>query len=340
MSRAFPGCYHFELVNLGYGAYLGLYELYRQEFPDISDQAIAKMVSGLDVVLRPDDELRRLAERAVELGLAEDIKSARREEELIGALADTGGGDRWLADYREAKDPWFCFSYGNGLYHHHGSWSDDPSLPVAMIGSYAARLQAGEDIRRPQHAVLAERDRITDAHRALLPKESRGAFNAQLELARTVFPHIEDHNFYIDHWSQTVLWNKVREFGALLAGHAFLADPEDVFFLRHGEVRSALRGTATRVELWRRRGPSRPQLVAPHRRAPQTGFRGAPSVGSAPGAGPGTRRCDRAGHDHALGNHHRARAGVAPDIGRHRERHDTRDRGPSRSCRGTRASDP
>jgi hypothetical protein len=26
--------------------------------------------------------------------------------------------------------------------------------------------------------------------------------------ARTVFPHIEDHNFYIDHWSHTILWNE------------------------------------------------------------------------------------------------------------------------------------
>ncbi len=235
------GHYHFELVNLGYGAYLSLYELCRQEFPNISDQAVANMVSGLDVVaLRPDDELRRLAERAVELGVAEEIRSARGEEELISALADTSGGDGWLADYGEAKYPWFCFSYGNGLYHHHRSWIDDPSLPIAMIGSYVARLQAGEDIRRPQHAVLAERDRITDEYRALLPTKSRRAFNGHLKLARTVFPHIEDHNFYIDHWSHTVLWNKVREFGTLLAGHAFLADPEDVFFLRHGEVRSAL----------------------------------------------------------------------------------------------------
>ena len=235
------GQYHFELVNLGYGAYLALYDLCRQSFPDISDQAIAKMVSGIDVVaLRPDDELRRLAKRAVELGLTEKIKSARSEEELISSLADTDVGDRWLAEYREAKDPWFCFSYGNGFYHHHRSWIDDPSLPIAMIGSYVTRLQAGQDIRRPQDAVLAERDRITDAHRALLPKQSRGAFDGQLNLARTVFPHIEDHNFYIDHWSHTVLWNKARQFGTLLAGHAFLADSEDVFFLRHGEVRSAL----------------------------------------------------------------------------------------------------
>ena len=32
----------------------------------------------------------------------------------------------------------------------------------------------------------------------------------------------------------------MREFGALLARHGFLADGEDVFFLRHDEVRSAL----------------------------------------------------------------------------------------------------
>jgi pyruvate, water dikinase len=235
------GHYHFELVNPGYGAYLALFEECRRSFPDISDQAIAKMVSGIDVVaLRPDDELRRLAERAVELGVAGTIESARGEEELISAPADTGAGDRWLSDYREAKDPWFFFSYGNGLYHHHRSWIDDPSLPIAMIGSYVARLQAGEDIRRPRDAVIAERDRITDAYRALLPKEPRRAFDGQLKLARTVFPHIEDHNFYIDLWFHTVLWNKVREFGTLLAGHAFLADPEDVFFLRHGQVRSAL----------------------------------------------------------------------------------------------------
>jgi pyruvate,water dikinase len=235
------GHYHFELVNLGYGAYLALYELCRQEFPGISDPAIAKMVSGIDVVaLRPDDELRRLANRAVELDLADEVRAAAGEEELVSALAGTDSGERWLADYRKAKDPWFCFSYGNGLYHHHRSWIDDPSLPIAMIGSYVACLQAGEDIRRPQDAVLAERDRITGEYRALLPQHSREAFDRQLALARKVFPHIEDHNFYIDHWAHTVLWNKVRMFGSLLCEHAFLAEPDDVFFLRHEEVRLAL----------------------------------------------------------------------------------------------------
>ena len=233
--------YHFELVNLGYGAYLVFYEVCRQAFPNISDQTIAKMVAGLDLVaLRPDDELRRLARLAVDLGLAAQVKRADGEEALRAALTGTEPGERWLEDFAQTKHPWFNFSHGNGLYHHHRSWIDDPTLPIAMIGSYIERLEAGEDISRPREQVVAERDRITDEHRAFLPEESREAFDEQLALARTVFPHIENHNFYIDHWYHTVFWNKVREFGALLARHGFLADQEDIFFLRHDEVRSAL----------------------------------------------------------------------------------------------------
>jgi len=233
--------YHFELMNLGYGAYLALYEFCRQAFPDISDRTIAKMVAGIDVLaLRPDDELKRLAARAVELGIASQVQTARGEQELRAALTGTAAGDSWLAEYQQAKDPWFYFSFGNGLYHHHRSWIDDPTLPLAMIGSYARRLQDGEQIRRPRDMVLAERDRITREHSALLDKRTREAFDRQISLARTVFPHIEDHNFCVDHRAHTVFWNKVREFGALLSAHAFLADPEDVFFLRHEEVRVAL----------------------------------------------------------------------------------------------------
>ena len=233
--------YHFELMNLGYGAYLALYELCHEAFPDISEMTIAKMVAGIDVVaLRPDDELKRLAVRAIELGVGTEVRSAHDETALTTVLAGTATGERWLTAYGDAKDPWFCFSYGNGLYHHHRSWIDDPTLPIAMIGSYVARLEAGEDIRRPRDAIVAQRDQVTGEYRALLTEQERHAFDRQLALARTVFPHIEDHNFYVDHWSHTVLWNKVREFGALLSDHRFLADPEDVFLLRHDEVRSAL----------------------------------------------------------------------------------------------------
>ena len=70
--------YHFEFLSLGYGAYFVFYEQCRQAFPEITDQTLAQMVSAIDVlVLRPDDELRRLARLAVELGVSEVVASGR-----------------------------------------------------------------------------------------------------------------------------------------------------------------------------------------------------------------------------------------------------------------------
>ena len=234
--------YHFELLNLGYGAYFLFYELCRDLFPGIDDKTLAKMVAGIDVlVLRPDEELKRLAGFALGLGIGDLVKRAASEAELRTTLSGGEAGELWLTDYEQTKDPWFYFSCGTGaFYHHHRSWIDDPTLPIAAIGSYIERLEAGEDISRPTAAILAERERITAGHRELLPEDQREAFDRSLELARTVFPYVENHAFYIDHRYLTIFWNKVREFGALLARHRFLADAEDIFLLRHDEVRSAL----------------------------------------------------------------------------------------------------
>ena len=233
--------YHFELLSLGYAAYLTFYEQCRQAFPDITDQTIARMVSGIDLlVFRPDEELKRLARMARELGVAEQVKAATSEDELRASVARTEVGKRWLDDFDATKDPWFYFSYGTGAYHHHRSWIDDTTLPIACIDGYIRALEAGADIDRPQAAVLAERERITDGHRSLLDDGTRHAFDESLKLARTVFPLIENHQFYIDHRFFTIFWNKVREFGALLVEGGFLPEQEDVFYLRHDELRQAL----------------------------------------------------------------------------------------------------
>ena len=55
-----------------------------------------------------------------------------------------------------------------------------------------------------------------------------------------VFPYVEEHKFLCDYWFLTRWWNKVREFGALLATHGYLEDAEDVFQLSRHEVQSAL----------------------------------------------------------------------------------------------------
>ena len=234
--------YHFEFLNLGYAAYLVFYELCKQSFPDIPDQTIASMVSGIDVVLfRPDSELGRLAGRALELGIADAVTASESERALKDTLAGTDAGKQWLSDWESVKEPWFYYSNGNGFYHHHRSWIDDPDVPLAHVRTYIERLQDGQDISRPVEEVRAERDRITGEYRALLTDpEARAAFDQNLGLARTVFPYVESHNFYVEHWYHTLFWNKVREFGSLLARHRFLDDAEDIFYLQRHEVSDAL----------------------------------------------------------------------------------------------------
>ena len=129
--------YHFEFLNLGYAAYLVFYELCKQSFPDIPDQTIAAMVSGIDVVLfRPDTELGRLAGRALELGIADAVRDADSEEGLRSAMAASAPGQEWLADWEAVKTPWFYYSNGNGFYHHHRSWIDDPDVPLAHLRNH------------------------------------------------------------------------------------------------------------------------------------------------------------------------------------------------------------
>jgi len=55
-----------------------------------------------------------------------------------------------------------------------------------------------------------------------------------------VFPYVEEHKFFCDYWFLTRWWNKIREFGALLAEHRFLEEAEDVFQLSRHEVNGAL----------------------------------------------------------------------------------------------------
>jgi pyruvate,water dikinase len=232
---------HFELLNLGYAAYAVLYGVLQRAFPGIGAEMVAKLVAGSDLlVLRPDAELQRLARLALDLGVAEAVKTTSDETELRGALSRTDAGVAWLADFDRTKRPWFHFSYGTGASSEHRSWIDDTTLPIAMIGSYVRHLEAGEDISTSNDELIAERERITAEHRRLLSEEARGEFDETLALARTVFPYVENHSFYIEHWYLTIFWNKVREFGDLLSRHGFLADTEDVFYLRHDEVRSAL----------------------------------------------------------------------------------------------------
>lgn len=232
--------YHFEFLNLGYAAYLDFFGFMKTQFPSIPDQSIAKMVQGVDSDLfRPDDELKKLAKLAVSLGLTDQLRTGDVND-VIARLQGSEGGREWLVAWEGAKDPWFNFTSGNGFYSSDLYWIEHLDIPLGYIRDYASRLEAGADIDRPTAAIAAERDRITAEYRELLDAEAQAAFDGKLGLARVVFPYVENHNFYIEHWSMSVFWRKMRELSAVFKQAGFWNDIDDMFHLNRNEVRDAI----------------------------------------------------------------------------------------------------
>lgn len=233
--------YHFEFLNLGYAAYLDFFGFCKRAFPSIPDQGIAKMVAGIDVDLfRPDEELKRLAKLAVDLDL-DSAFDADGPDAIFAAVKAAPDGDKWLGEWENSKYPWFNFSGGSGFYHSDKIWIEHPEIPLGYVRNYVAAVRRGDNLERPVEKISAERDRIVDEYSELLGSdEDRQAFQQKLGLARTVFPYVENHNFYVEHWSFSIIWRKMRDLGNVFVKEGFLADAEDVFYLKRTEVPEAI----------------------------------------------------------------------------------------------------
>jgi pyruvate,water dikinase len=114
-------------------------------------------------------------------------------------------------------------------------------VPFGYINNYIAKVQDGQSLDRPVEALHAERDRVVSEYRDLLDSdEDREAFDAKLGLSRVVFPYVENHNFYVEHWAHSVIWRKMRDLGKIFVDAGFIGDVEDVFMLKKYEVADAI----------------------------------------------------------------------------------------------------
>ena len=235
--------HHFEMLMLGYGAYVVFFQFCKQAFPEITDQTVARMVAGIDVLMfRPDDELKKLAKLAVELKLGDLFTSDGNPAVILPALKARGeAGAKWLKALEEARDPWFNISIGDGFYHYERSWNDDLSVPLSALPHYIELIGKGESLERPTERLKEERARIISEYRDLLGSdEERAAFDQMLGVSHLVFPYVEDHKFYCEHWLTTSFFNKVRGFGDLLVKFNVLDKQEDIFHMQYTEVEQAL----------------------------------------------------------------------------------------------------
>jgi pyruvate,water dikinase len=114
-------------------------------------------------------------------------------------------------------------------------------MPFAALPGYIANAKNGERLERQTEKLMDERKKLIADYRELLETdEDRAAYDQMIELAHRVFPYVEGHKFYCEHWYTNLFFNKIREFGALLAQYGFFPAAEDVFQLSHYELEAAI----------------------------------------------------------------------------------------------------
>ena len=164
------------------------------------------MVQGIEVDLfRPDDELKQLAQAR---GRARRRGALARLGRRALAPSPTRRGASGSPPGRRRRTRGSTSPRGSGMYSDDKVWLDHPEIPFGFVRDYVAQLQAGRGHRPADRGrSRAERDRITSEYRALLPDDdARAAFDEKLGLSRLVFPYVENHNFYIEHWSLSLFW--------------------------------------------------------------------------------------------------------------------------------------
>ena len=235
--------YHFEFLNLGYASYVTFVDFCTKAFPDIPLQKITQMVAGIDVIIyRPDDELKKLAKLAVEFDLVSQIGDDTKDvEAVISDLSGSDNGKKWISAWDEAKNPWFNISTGTGWYHQDISWNDDLNIPLSSIRIYIDKVSKGISIDRPLEKIQTERKKLIKEYKALLKTdEDRQTFDQLHGTAELVFPYVEDHMFYVEHWFHSIFWNKMREVSAIMVEANFIKGQEDIWYLSRSEIKEAL----------------------------------------------------------------------------------------------------
>ncbi|MGQ4555329.1 PEP-utilizing enzyme [Halobellus sp. GM3] len=230
---------HFEYLNLVYLAYLSFKQTCDELFPDISDDAIGKMVTGLETDLFVADKvLNDLAHQAVELGedVTEILTAEATPDEKTARLEETQAGREFLEAFEEAKDPWFHITVSRGYHSADGSWLDTLEQPFEHLYEKVTALQDGREIRRDIEALQREREEIVDEYRNYLSDAERDRFDKAHQLVLTVYNHAEDHQFWIENWLHTAIFRKLDEFGELLVTHGLLDEPGDITLFGRNEV--------------------------------------------------------------------------------------------------------
>ncbi len=160
--------------------------------------------------------------------------------ESPGVLTDLPGGDRFRAALERFLD-----EFGNAGQPNEDlsapAWADDPPALVREVRRALEVPPADPDVRLA--TLLADGDVTLARARKILHDrpDDRARLDEVVTVARAVGPLTEEHNYWIDRWSQAHMRRAALAFARRLLADGSFERAEDVFHLYFGEVADALR---------------------------------------------------------------------------------------------------
>jgi pyruvate,water dikinase len=177
------------------------------------------------------------------------LKDAPADKQLA-ALNEISAAQPFLEQFGAFLDE---FGWRSGLFEFSApTWIEDPATPLDQIRAFLAMPEY--DFPAEQRKQAEEREAYVRETMASLEPDKRERLQSAIDAAVDVGSILEDHNYYIDQRVGVLPRRLVLAVGRRLVSGGTLSRTEDVFYLRHAEVRVALLGEANGVaELVERR---------------------------------------------------------------------------------------
>ena len=243
-DRAWAGAHeawviHFTVIRGPYRASEDLADLYEELVPGAPPSEAPRLIQGENDVLQA---VEAGVERLALLAATRPAIAARLARRPLPSLDELGR----LTDGQAFVDAVGPFLDEHG---HLGqpnddltlpSWAEEPSMILAEIAKRIADAPEPGSERRAR--VQAANARLAGALRKRLADRpvDFARFEAQLAIAREIGPLTETHNYWIDRMLQASLRRLALRLAGRLLRDGLIAEVDDVFYLRRGEVTTLL----------------------------------------------------------------------------------------------------
>lgn len=260
-------------------------DLYREIMGDVPDEEPYLLLQGIDnMSLISDRALQALMEEARNKPLvAEIFAKASQPAMIMQELSSSDEGKEFLAKLDE-----FLSVYGyrpTGYDYVFPTWIEDPSFVIRNVKAYLANPPT--NLAEEQRVLIAESERLLDRLLETIGDDAEKCleFMDTYDLARSLWPLKEDHNFFIDQGSNATVRILIAEFGRRLERRGVLNGSEDVFYLTVDEMKQAMEtsGESDLNALVSERREERERFI---KIIPPPFLGTAPAEGEAPDGGP------------------------------------------------------